>query len=336
LREGRDLVPTAKAFQLMTLLRGLGVQDLSRAELTGEWEYKLAQMEKGLMSRDQFMQEIAAMTERMVQRAKEYDRDNIPGDYATLSAPCPHCGGIVRENYRRYTCTGQDGASQGCGFSFTKIPAGRAFEIQEVEAFLQNKRIGPLEGFRSKAGWPFVAELALVPDNETRNWKLEFDFGDKGSDSETGELAEFTGEALGACPNCGAGVFAHGTQYVCEKAVPSAKQVTPSCSFKSGKTILQQAIEAAQMQKLLSTGKTDLLENFVSMRTRRNFKAFLVWDAKEKKVAFEFETKEGANGKTRSYPRKTTTKAASTKTTAKTASAKSTPTKKVARKTAKP
>ncbi|MGV3572424.1 MAG: DNA topoisomerase III, partial [Ramlibacter sp.] len=45
LREGRELIPTAKAFQLMTLLRGLGVEELTKPELTGEWEYKLAQME---------------------------------------------------------------------------------------------------------------------------------------------------------------------------------------------------------------------------------------------------------------------------------------------------
>jgi DNA topoisomerase-3 len=87
LREGRELIPTAKAFQLMTLLRGLGVEELSRPELTGEWEYKLAQMEQGKLSRTEFMQGIAAMTEHIVKKAKEYDRDTVPGDYATLHAP---------------------------------------------------------------------------------------------------------------------------------------------------------------------------------------------------------------------------------------------------------
>src|SRR5277367_3451128 len=47
IREGRELIPTAKAFQLMTLLRGLGVEELTAPELTGEWEYKLSQMERG-------------------------------------------------------------------------------------------------------------------------------------------------------------------------------------------------------------------------------------------------------------------------------------------------
>ncbi|MBL0421231.1 DNA topoisomerase III [Ramlibacter sp. AW1] len=294
LREGRELIPTAKAFQLMTLLRGLDVQELSRPELTGEWEYKLAQMERGQLSRDAFMQQIAEMTQRIVKKAKEYDRDTVPGDYATLKTPCPNCGGIVRENYRRYTCTGRSGSGEdACGFSFTKMPAGRAFELDEVERFLRDKRIGPLEGFRSKAGWPFTAEIALKYSEEERNWKLEFDFGDEADPSETGELVDFTAqEPLGPCPKCGARVFEFGKNYVCERSVPTAAQATPSCDFKSGQVILQQPVEREQMHKLLTTGKTDLLDKFVSTRTRRSFKAFLVWDAEAGKVNFEFEQRE--------------------------------------------
>jgi DNA topoisomerase-3 len=105
LREGRELMPTAKASQLMTLLRGLGVNELTAPELTGEWEYKLSQMEKGRISREEFMREIAQMTQIIVKRAKEYDNDTIPGEYATLTTPCPNCGGVVKENYRRFACT---------------------------------------------------------------------------------------------------------------------------------------------------------------------------------------------------------------------------------------
>ena len=286
LREGRELIPTAKAFQLMTLLRGLGVEELSKPELTGEWEYKLAQMEHGRLSRDAFMREIAAMTEHIVKKAKEYDRDTVPGDYATLATPCPNCGGVVKENYRRYSCTGADGASDGCGFSFGKTPAGRTFESAEVEQFLRDKKIGPLDGFRSKAGWPFTAEIVLKYSEDDRNWKLEFDFG---NDEETGELVDFTAsEPLGKCPKCGANVHERGRSYVCEKTVPTAAQPTPSCDFKSGKIILQQPIERAQMSKLLATGKTDLLDKFVSNNKRRAFKAFWVWDSNEGKVKFEF------------------------------------------------
>jgi DNA topoisomerase-3 len=300
LREGRELVPTAKAFQLMTLLRGLQVEELSRPELTGEWEYKLAQMEHGKLSRDAFMREIAAMTERIVHKAKEFDRDTVPGDYATLATPCPHCAGVVRENYRRYACTGaQPGGGEGCGFSFTKTPGGRTFSTDEAEAFLRDRRIGPLEGFRSKAGWPFVAELALVRDEEAGSYKLEFDFGDDAKAEQTGEIVDLSAEpSLGPCPKCGGPVKAFGKSYVCERSVPTAAQPVPSCDFKSGQVILQQPVEPAQMHKLLEGGKTDVLDKFVSMRTRRPFKARLAWSAEEGKVIFEFEPREGA----RKYP----------------------------------
>jgi DNA topoisomerase-3 len=334
LREGRELIPTAKAFQLMTLLRGLGVEELSKAELTGEWEYKLAQMEQGKLRRETFMAEIAAMTERMVKKAKEYDRDTIPGDYATLVSPCPNCGGIVKENYRRYTCTGKTGTEDGCGFSFGKSPAGRTFEPAEVEQFLRDKHIGPLDGFRSKAGWPFTAEMVIKFDDEAKNFKLEFDFGDDKAGEESGELIDFSAqETLGPCPKCGAGagdanggsVFEHGKNYVCDHSVPTMAQPTPSCDFKSGQIILQQPIERAQMQKLLATGKTDLLDKFVSMRTRRPFKAMLAWDAEAGKVNFEFAP-------SKFPPRKTAgaRPAAAGKTAAKTtgAAAKKAPAKK--------
>jgi DNA topoisomerase-3 len=291
LRDGRELIPTAKAFQLMTLLRGLGVEELSRPELTGVWEHKLAQMERGQISRLSFMRDIAEMTERMVRKAKEYDRDTIPGDYVTLTMPCPNCGGVVKENYRRYACTGNNPAQDsGCGFSFTKTPAGRTFELPEVELFLKDKAIGPLEGFRSKAGWPFSAELALKFNEEERNWKLEFDFGDPSSDAESGELVDFESvQSLGPCPKCGAAVSELGKNYVCQNSVPTHSQTLPSCNFKSGTVILQQTISPQQMGKLLANGKTDLLDKFVSMRTRRPFKAYLSWDAAAGKVNFEFE-----------------------------------------------
>ncbi|MCB8745966.1 DNA topoisomerase III [Rhodoferax sp. U2-2l] len=337
LREGRELIPTAKAFQLMTLLRGLGVEELSKAELTGDWEFKLNQMEHGKLSRAQFMAEIAAMTERIVKKAKEYDRDTVPGNYATLSSPCPNCGGVVKENYRRYACTGADGQSDGCGFSFGKTPAGRTFEPAEVEQFLRDKKIGPLDGFRSKAGWPFTAEMVIKFDEETKNYKLEFDFGDDKKGEETGELVDFGDQAsLGPCPQCGAAVFEHGKNYVCEKSVPTDAQATPSCDFKSGQIILQQPIEREQMQKLLATGKTDLLDKFVSMRTRRAFKAMLVWDAEAGKVNFEFAPSKFPPRKTAAAP--LTRAAVATKKSAASASgaaAKKTATKAVTKTAAK-
>jgi len=268
------------------------------------------------------------MTQRVVQKAKEYDRDTIPGDYATLSAPCPNCGGVVKENYRRYACT-------QCDFSIGKHPGGRTFEPAEVETLLTERQIGPLQGFISKMGRPFAAILRIDGEN-----KLEFDFGQR--DEEAAEPVDFTGHAsLGPCPKCGSQVFEHGMSYVCEKSVGPER----NCDFRSGKVILQQDIAAAQMQKLLTEGRTDLLEGFVSSRTNRKFKAFLT-KGEGGKVGFEFEARpEKSARKTASKSAtKVATKTATTtanKATAKSAgkaaskTAKKAPAKKAVKKVAK-
>lgn len=308
-REGRDLVPSAKARQLMTLLSGLGVNELTSPELTGEWEHRLKQIEQGQLDREAFMTKIEQMTQVIVNRAKEYERDTVPGDYATLETPCPACGGVIKENYRRYACT-------QCEFSFGKHPGGRTFELPEVEELLQKKEIGPLTGFISKMGRPFAAILRITAEN-----KLEFDFGQ--NDEENDEDVDFSGKTpLGPCPKCQANVYEHGIRYVCEKSVGKER----NCDFRSGKVILQQEISEEQMRKLLVEGKTDLLENFVSNRTNRKFKAFLTRDAKGK-VSFEFEPRPAKTAK--KATKKTAAKKAASKTTA---AAKKAATKKVAAK----
>ena len=275
LRDGKELIPTAKAFSLITLLRGLGTNELTSPELTGEWEHKLAQMERGALSRAEFMDHIQAMTRDIVERAKRYESDTVPGDFVTLSTPCPKCGGVVKENYKKFAC-------QSCDWNAWKIVAGRQFEIPEIEALLATGRVGPLMGFRNKMGRLFNAEIRLNDDKQP-----EFDFGQPKED-ETAEPVDFSDqETLGACPKCSARVFEHGMAYVCEKSVGPEK----SCDFRSGKIILQQPIEREQMHKLLDTGRTELLKGFVSSRTKRKFSAFLV-RGDDGKVGFEFEKKE--------------------------------------------
>ncbi|HEX2519242.1 MAG TPA: topoisomerase C-terminal repeat-containing protein, partial [Castellaniella sp.] len=282
--------------------------ELTSPELTGEWEHQLKLVEQRKLDRESFMREIAQMTQVIVKRAKEYERDTVPGDYATLKTPCPKCGAVVKENYRRYACT-------NCDFSIGKHPGGRTFEISEVEDLLKHRELGPLTGFISKMGRPFAALLRI-----TDEFKLEFDFGQK--DDEDSEAVDFSGQAaLGACPKCGGRVFEHGMNYVCEHSVGPGK----SCTFRSGKIILQQEIPAAQMTKLLETGKTDLFQGFVSSRTNRKFKAYLVRQ-KDGKIGFEFEArapKAGAAAKSADAPVKPA-KAPAKKAAARTTRAKAT------------
>ncbi len=285
LRQGRELVPTAKAFTLMVLLNGLGVEALTKPELTGGWEHKLKLMERGQLGRDTFMAEIRHLTEDIVTRAKRYELDTIPGDFGRLNVPCPRCGGDIHENYKSFQC-------QKCEWSLFKIILGRQFEPEEVEDLIRTGRAGPLRGFRSKLGRPFDAMMRLgaAPD-----FKAGFDFGEgsnpEGEGGANGGSAaapvDFTGQTpLGRCPKCQANVFDAGMKYVCEHAVGPAKK----CDFTTSKIILQQQIEPAHVQKLLAEGKTDLLKGFVSNKTGRKFEAFLI--VKEGKVSFEFAPRE--------------------------------------------
>lgn len=273
-RNGRELQPTAKAFSLLFALNKLGVNALCSPELTGHWEQKLRQMEGGDLARDTFMGHIAEQTNEMVERIKHGE---IPEEaFSTLRTPCPKCSGVIQENYKKFQC-------KNCDFSLWKVVASRQYEPEEIEELLTQRLIGPLQGFRSKMGRPFAAMIKLNAEHQP-----EFDFGN--SDGEDGEVVDFSEqESLGACPKCGGQVYEHGMAYVCEKAVLT-ESGPKSCDFRSGKVILQQSIERAQMHKLLEAGKTDLLKEFVSSRTKRKFSAFLVRD-KNGKVGFEFEAR---------------------------------------------
>jgi DNA topoisomerase-3 len=277
LRNGRELQATAKAFSLMELLNGLGIPELTKPELTGDWEFQLRQIQRRQMSRADFMAGIADMTRRIVDRAKKFEQDTIPGDFGTLKVPCPKCGGEIHEQYKHFQCV-------KCDFSVWKTLCSRMFEPAEVETLITTKQVGPLQGFMSKkTGRPFSAVLKMNAE-----FKLEFDFGnDQQKDGEASAPVDFTGkEPLGKCPVCGARVFDGGMNYVCEKQAALEK----TCKFRTGKIILQQTIEPAQIIKLLAEGKTDLLKGFISNKTKRKFEAFLA--LKEGEVKFEFVPRE--------------------------------------------
>ncbi len=268
-RNGRELVPTPKAFSLLFALRHFGAMEITSPELTGDWEFKLKQMERGQLPREEFMEHIEQVTRDLVERIRNGD---IPDTaFATVPAPCPKCGGSVQENYRKFQC-------QKCDFSLWKVTSGREWSAEEVAELITKRYVGPLTGFRSRMGKPFAAAMKLNDE-----FRTEFDFG-QGSASDNEPAPDFSKqERLGSCPKCSAGVFDHGVAYVCEKSLGPER----SCDFRTGKIILQQPIEQAQLQKLLATGRTDLLPRFISKKGRP-FKAFLV-KTPGGKIGFEFQ-----------------------------------------------
>ena len=293
-RVGRELHPTAKAFSLITLLRGLKIPELISPELTGNWEFQLRQIEQGHLKRTTFMEEITEMTRHIVDQAKTYRGETITGNFSVLKSPCPKCDGIVHETYKKFQC-------QKCDFALWKILAGRQFEVEEMEALITQRQVGPLQGFRSRTGQLFNAIIKL-----TDNFEMKFDFGNPNEDQEEINLRDQT--PLGKCPKCHHSVYEHGLHYVCEKSIG----ITRSCDFKTGKIILERPIEREQITKLLDTGKTDLLTKFISKKGRP-FSAYLIRN-EDGKISFEFEqkaNKEATETKTKNRQLKKAKKTAS-------------------------
>ena len=248
--------------------------------MTAEWEYKLSQMQQGKLSRKKFMAEIIEMTRHIVGQAKNFNADTVPGDFGKVGVPCPKCGGEIHENYKKFQC-------QSCEFGFWKILAGRQLEMHEAETLIDKGTVGPLEGFRSRLGRAFSANLVL-----NKEFAIEFSWGDQGEDGEAPDFSAM--EPLGACPKCSSRIFELTNAYSCEKAVGPEK----NCDFRSGRVILKRTIEREQMVKLLETGKTDLVDKFISKKGRP-FSAYLVRQP-DGKIGFEFEAREpkaGVKGK---------------------------------------
>ena len=268
-RNGRELQPTPKASSLLFALRQFGVNELCSPELTGNWEFKLKQMEHGDLPRSAFMEHIVDLTREMVSRIKEGD---IPDTvFLTLKTPCPKCGGKVQETYRKFKC-------QKCDFAIWKVVSSREFAPEEIETLISKRSVGPLTGFRSRIGKPFAAMVRLTPE-----FRAEFDFGRQADADGTAAKVDFsTLTPLGPCPKCGGRVFEQPMAYVCENSVNPERR----CDFRSGRVILQRPVEPEEIRKLLATGRTDLLHRFIS-RKGRPFSAFLV-RGPDGKVGFEF------------------------------------------------
>ncbi len=173
-RNGRELQPTAKAFSLLFALEQLKVNEIRSPELTGEWEYKLKEMEHGRLGRDEFMNHIVDKTREMVERIKT--GEFADPDFGTLNTPCPRCGAKIHEGYKHFTC-------EKCDYKLWKVVASRQWEPEEIEELLTKRQVGPLQGFRSKMGRPFAAMIKLKDDHTP-----EFDFGQSDADADAEEV----------------------------------------------------------------------------------------------------------------------------------------------------
>ncbi|MGF1655889.1 MAG: DNA topoisomerase III [Verrucomicrobiales bacterium] len=296
LRQNRDLIATPKGISLINLLRSIGVEALTRPELTGEWESKLKEMEQGQMPREKFMNEIRRLTQEIVEKTRSFGEGEVAGDYEDLQVKCPRCGtATFREDYRAFTC-------RSCDYRVWKILASREFARDEVKELLEKGETRPLQGFRNRFGRLFEGVVKL---NE--EFKPTFDFGNEGGDQEI-KLEEAT--ATHPCEAAVDGKLYEFDSFFFAKKPDGEKEL----ALKINKTILQRTIPLEQAMKIVNEGRTDLLPQFISKKGRP-FKAYLVLT--EGAIKFEFEERKpkdekGASKSTTKKPVSATKKKVST------------------------
>ncbi|HEX3818315.1 MAG TPA: DNA topoisomerase 3 [Chthoniobacterales bacterium] len=264
-RQQRELVPTAKAEQLLQFLTAIKADDLTSPAMTGEWEHQLRLMEQGKFSREKFMAQIVAETKGIVERVKGFEEDDSVARETDILSPTDKKP--LRETLRGYKS--QDGE-----FMIYKVIGGRKMEEAEIRALVEQGSVGPLDGFISaKTRASFAAKLKLAKDEETGKWKAEYDFGDK---VDLGSVEPFWTD-----PATGAQLCEVGSSYVLrERENGDWKQ-----SFRVGQLMCKKEITHENAVQLAGRGKTDLITGFTSKKGRP-FDAFLVRQGP--RIAWEF------------------------------------------------
>ena len=271
-RDGKEIIPTGKAENLLNFLIALKAETLTSPSLTGEWEHRLHQIEEGTLSREDFMKAIADQTKIIVESVKNFGDDDESSTEIEIVSPTDN--EKMMENFRSYKS--KDGE-----VTIYKVIGNRKLALEELDTLLKEKKIGPLEGFRSKAGRPYVATLVLSDE-----WKIKFQFENRNEDDESGEPLNFEElPIVGKCPINDTPVFETPNVYGCRERLENSNGENKG--FRMSKKILDQEISSVQVKKLLTDGKTDKLDKFVSKRTKKPFAAFLVLK-KNGSVGFEF------------------------------------------------
>jgi len=112
--------------------------------MTGEWEYKLKQMEHGELERSRFMGEIVELTQKIVDRAKNFDESGFEPKPLGFNHPN---GKPMVETLRNYETN--DGS-----FTLRKVVAGRLLEPSEAKDLLEKRLIGRCKAFAARRAGP--------------------------------------------------------------------------------------------------------------------------------------------------------------------------------------
>ena len=242
-RRKKNLVSTDSGRALIALVKD---ERLKSPELTGEWEFRLKQIERGEYEPRVFMQEVEAYTREILEGKAE-----ATIDLANLG-PCPCCHAPVMRGRTGYGCSKW---KDGCKFVLPGVLWGLSVSPVLAREILIHKR----------SLMPHPIEV----DGARHFAHLRFD--KKGQPAyDIAEIAQKAGdgaESLGACPVCAGDVVVGKKAYGCSNW-------RNGCRFVVWKVIAQKEITTDIVQQLLKSQVTHTLAGFTS-KTGKPFDAKL-------------------------------------------------------------
>jgi len=274
LRDGRELHVSPSGLRLINLVQEMDIEGLYSPRMTGDWEYKLRQMEQGHLKRPEFMKEIIAYTEEIVAKAHGLAEVAKSQNFPDIEVEHPIHGKLVLKQ----TDATYESRDPEIPLKVKKYIAGRILSEDELRTLISKGVVGPLQGFKSKFNKPFDASLQL-----DAKFKTSFLF--EGDEDKAPDLSDDMLIGSAKTPDGKEHkVFATDKAYY----VPDIVTKKDPHGVRIGRVILQREIPEDQALKLLSEGKTDLLQGFVSNRTKRKFDAHLTFDLATAKIGFDF------------------------------------------------
>ena len=292
----RELITTNKGIALIQQLQDIGLEVLGSPEMTGDWEFKLKQMEHGELDRDTFMSEIKSVTEKLVRRTQDYTQELIAKQYPDIKVPCPIChADSLKQTDGTYECH-----DTTCKFRTKKFVASHQITEAEAKDLFTKGATDYITNFKSRFGQDFTAALVLTDD-----FKVTFKF--EGDDEKAKELDNLSDEqVICKIPNPETGEEVKIYETDAAYLAPELAKKKSATGIRISKTLLEQEISTEQAKKLFTEGKTDLLTDFVSKKKgKRKFSAFLKLNLETGKIDWEFPPRAKKAAKKKSAKKKT-------------------------------
>ena len=269
------LVSTARGREVIALMD----EKVKSPEMTGEWEFKLSQVEKGKLTPIEFRDGIVNYVKELFEHLRQKYGSQFERETVTEAIPCPKCSSPLEIAPWGYICKNAE-----CGFKAGHTIAGRTLSHAEMATLLKNGKSDLLSGFKSKKGTTFSATLTLGEDGN-----IGFEFSDD---------ARAKIPTAYKCPKCGKTLLDSGNRLICEGSDVTTSNnengdptltpdTAPTCDFVFYKTIAGHIMTDEEIAELFNNGTTEIISGFLTKKGTQ-FSAKIIWN-NDFKATFAFE-----------------------------------------------